>query len=85
MFGAQQELPFGFQPRERYLLQHVEYLIKKYRLMVPCPSRQTLIRMCEDGTFDAVEPGNGRGGWTVYADSFWAWAGYDENAHKKAA
>ncbi len=86
MFNSyQQELPFGFQPRTRFMLAHVEQLIRKHRIVVPCPSRQTLIRMCEDGTFDAVESQPGRRGWMVYADSFWKWAGYSEQESRMAA
>jgi hypothetical protein len=62
------------QIRTLLKLSEVERLIKKYRIMMPCPSRQTLIRMCEDGTFET--PGyRRRWVWTVYADSFWRWAG----------
>ena len=72
---AQQELPIGFNPRPRLQLSEVERLIKKYRIVVPCPSRQTLIRMCEDGTL-LTPPGEMRRScWEVYEDSFWKWAG----------
>lgn len=77
MSYAQRELPFGFTPRPRILLSEVERLITKYRILVPCPSRQTLIRMCEDGTFE-TPGGPSRSGWMVYEDSFWRWAGYAE-------
>ena len=76
-YRDQLELPLGRVPRSRLTLGEVERLIRKFRVIVPCPSRQTLIRMCEDGTFDAMQPPNRRG-WLVYADSFWAWAGCDE-------
>lgn len=69
--------------RTRLALGEVERLITKYNIVIPCPSRQTLIRMCEDGTFET--PSNRRRSfWTVYEDSFWSWA-YDEkpNATEK--
>ncbi|MCV4753851.1 hypothetical protein OFC37_30785, partial [Escherichia coli] len=59
--------------RTRMLLSEVERLISVHKILVPCPSRQTLIRMCEDGTFDARRLPNRRN-WYVYADSFWRWA-----------
>lgn len=67
----QGELPLGINIRPRLRLSEVERLIKKHRITVPCPSRQTLIRMCEDGTYDAKLV---RGGWEVFEDSFWNWA-----------
>ncbi|HEV7700319.1 MAG TPA: hypothetical protein VGO43_08840 [Pyrinomonadaceae bacterium] len=80
MFRAnalQMELPLGFRPRTRISLSEVERLIKQHRIEVPCPSRQKLIRMCEDGTFDTPEdPTSRRSFWLVYEDSFWRWAGY---------
>lgn len=70
----QQSLPFGVTVRPRLLLSEVERLIRVHRILVPCPSRQTLIRMCEDGTFETPDPTPGRRGWMVYEDSFWSWA-----------
>jgi hypothetical protein len=73
---SQQTLPFGITIRPRLQLSEVERLIKLHKIVVPCPSRQTLIRMCEDGTFET--PGRTvRGSWYVYADSFWQWAAVD--------
>lgn len=71
----QHELPFGVRIRPRMTLYEVEQKIKRHEILVPCPSRQTLIRMCEDGTFEGKLD---RGRWEVYKDSFWAWAGYDQ-------
>lgn len=68
----QQDLPFGFMARPTYSLSEVERLIKKHRFIVPCPSRCTLIKMCEDGTFET--PASRRSLWLVYEDSFWKWA-----------
>lgn len=68
--------PTDFRPRPRLRLSEIERLIKQYRIIVPCPSRQTLIRMCEQGTLETPTGAPGRGGWEVYEDSFWKWAGY---------
>lgn len=73
----QPELPMGFRPRTMISLSEVERLIGKYRIIVPCPSRQTLIRMCEDGTFETPGDAPRRSYWLVFEDSFWKWAGYD--------
>lgn len=79
--SLQHELPFGFRPRTRISLGEVERLIRKYRIEVPCPSRQKLIRMCEDGTFDTPNSGRtGRSFWMVFEDSFWRWAGCESEA-----
>ncbi len=70
----------NFQPRTKLKLSEVEILIRKYRLIVPCPSRQTLIGMCENGTFESVGKDNdGRPkptslGWLIFEDSFVRWA-----------
>jgi hypothetical protein len=54
-------------------LSEIERLIKKHRIMLPPPSRQTLIRMCESGIFETVSESPGRSGWLVYEDSFLRW------------
>lgn len=64
----------GFQPRPKLKLSEIERLIKEHRIIVPCPSRQTLIEMCEDGTFETVGGQATTGGWLVYEDSFLKWA-----------
>ena len=71
----QNELPLGINIRPRLRLSEVERLIKRHRIVMPCPSRQTLIRMCEDGTYDAKLV---RGFWEVFEDSFWNWANAEE-------
>jgi hypothetical protein len=78
----QHELPFGVRIRPRMTLFEVEQKIKRHRILEPCPSRQTLIRMCDDGTFEGKLM---RGRWEVYVDSFWQWAGYDEKQMAIAA
>lgn len=72
----QNALPFGVTIRPKLLLAEVERLIRKHRIVVPCPSRQTLIRLCEDGTFETPGGVPTRSGWMVYEDSFWKWANY---------
>lgn len=77
MTPTQLALPFGIQIRPKLKLCEVERLITKHRIIVPCPSRQTLIRMCEEGIFETPDSRPGLSGWMVYEDSFWKWAGYD--------
>jgi len=69
--ASQPGLPFGVTIRPSLRLSAVEDLIDKHRIKVPRPSRNTLIRMCEDGTYDAKLI---RGCWEVFEDSFWSWA-----------
>lgn len=54
-------------------LSEIERLIKKHLIIVPPPSRQTLIRMCEEGIFETAGNKRSRIGWLVYADSFKKW------------
>lgn len=60
--------------RTKLRLGEVERLIRKHRIVVPPPSRTTLIEMCEDGTFETAGNSATRIGWLVYEDSFWRWA-----------
>ena len=62
-----------FNIRTVIKLSEIERLIKKHRIMLPPPSRQTLIRMCESGIFETVSESPGRSGWLVYEDSFLRW------------
>lgn len=54
-------------------LSEIDRLIKKHRIIVPPPSRQTLIRLCEDGTFETASRGTKAIGWLVFEDSFMRW------------
>lgn len=65
---------FDFQPRPKIRLSEIERLIKKHRIIIPPPSRQTLIKLCEDGTFETVGGGPTAIGWLVFEDSFMKWA-----------
>lgn len=70
------KLPPNFRPRPRLRLSEVERIIRVHRIVVPVPSRQTLIRMCEEGKFETPPRASTQSGWEVYEDSFWKWAGY---------
>ncbi|MGD9629198.1 MAG: hypothetical protein AB7V18_08130 [Pyrinomonadaceae bacterium] len=59
--------------RTKLRLSQVERLIEKHRVIVPPPSRRTLINMCEDGRFETASNPPGPLGWLVYEDSFWSW------------
>jgi hypothetical protein len=62
---------FDFAPRATLRLNEIQEIVKHYRLMGnEKPSRDMLIRMCEDGTFDATKT---RVGWLVFEDSFDSW------------
>lgn len=62
-----------FHPRTKIRLSEIERLIKKHRIIIPPPSRQTLIKLCEDGTFETVGGGPTAIGWLVFEDSFTQW------------
>ncbi len=64
---------FEFSPRVKIRLSEIERLIKKHRIIVPPPSRQTLIKLCEDGTLETAGSGPTLIGWLVFEDSFHAW------------
>ena len=66
-----QSLNMNARPKIR--LSEIEKLIKRHRIIVPPPSRRTLIRMCEDGTLETARRPNERTGWLVYEDSFLKW------------
>ena len=63
-----------FQPRPKIRLSEIERLIRKHRIIVPPPSRQTLIKLCEDGTFETAGTKPSVIGWLVFEDSFFRWA-----------
>ena len=66
-----QALDISNRPTMR--LGEIERLIKKHRIIMPPLSRATLIRMCEDNTFEAVGGAATKLGWLVYEDSFLKW------------
>ncbi len=59
-------------PRPKLRLSEIERLIRKHRIIIPTPSRRTLIAWCEDGTFEATPKTPGMT-WLVYEDSFLKW------------
>jgi len=59
--------------RPKLRLSEIERLIEKHRIIVPPLSRQTLIRMCEEGIFETSGSAAGRNGWLVFEDSFLKW------------
>ena len=62
-----------FKPRVKMRLSEIERLMKKHRIIVPPLSRQTLIKLCEDGTFETAGGSPTMVGWLVFEDSFLAW------------
>ena len=59
--------------RTRIRLAEVERIIRKERILVPPPSRSTLIGLIEDGTFEATSSTPTKFGWLIYEDSFRRW------------
>ena len=59
--------------RAKLRLAEVERLIRKNRIIVPPPTRKTLISMCEDGTLETAGTAPTKLGWLVYEDSFLKW------------
>lgn len=62
-----------FVPRPKIRLGEIERLIRKHRIITPPLSRQTLIKMCEDGTFETSGAKPASVGWLVFEDSFLRW------------
>ncbi|MBA2380236.1 MAG: hypothetical protein H0V76_11750 [Blastocatellia bacterium] len=62
-----------FTPRVKLRLGEIERIIKAQRIIVPPPSRQTLVKMCEEGIFETVGSGPTALGWLVFEDSFLKW------------
>lgn len=66
--------------RTKLRLGEVERLIRKHRIIVPPPTRKTLIGMCEDGTLETAGTSPTKLGWLVYEDSFLKWISSLENS-----
>ncbi|MBK9215115.1 MAG: hypothetical protein IPM59_05885 [Chloracidobacterium sp.] len=60
-------------PRTLLRLSEVERLIRKHRIIVPPPSRRTLIAWCEDGRLLTAPRSSARSPYLVYEDSFLEW------------
>jgi hypothetical protein len=67
----QRVLQINSRPKLR--LGEIERIIKMHRIIIPPPSRQTLIRMCEEGVFETAGNSASRTGWLVYEESFLKW------------
>jgi hypothetical protein len=65
--------PLHAKPRTKLRLGEIERLIKEHKIIVPPPSRPTLVKLCENGTFETVGSRATSLGWLVYEDSFWKW------------
>lgn len=65
--------PLDRKVRTKLRLGEVERIIKENRVIVPVPSRQSLIRMCESGKLETVGGAPTTLGWLVYEDSLWEW------------
>lgn len=61
---------YGMTIRRKLRLSEVARIIEEYGIIVPCPSRQTLINWLEDGTLEGIQTA---GFWLVYEDSFRDW------------
>jgi hypothetical protein len=67
------EQMFNSNTRTKLRLSEIERLIRKHRIIVPPPSRPTLRKLCEDGTFETAGSTPTLMGWLVFEDSFWKW------------
>lgn len=61
---------FGFKLEPCLRLQRVEEILREQRIFDPIPSRNTLIKLIEDGTLDGLLTSVG---YVVYESSFIAW------------
>lgn len=64
------QFKFDFAPRTMLRLSEIEEILTQQRVMRTPPSRNTLIEMCEEGTFEGSKT---RFGWMVFEDSFEDW------------
>jgi hypothetical protein len=61
------------KPPTMLRLAEIERLIRTSRLIVPPPSRHTLIALCDDGTFETAPRRKARDPYLVTEDSFLKW------------
>lgn len=52
-------------------LNEIERLLRKYRIVIPIPTRASLVNYCDNGTWDCVFKSGI--GWLVYEESFLKW------------
>jgi len=62
---------FGAPVQVRLRLKEVEEILRRTRVLVPVPSRPTLIGLCEEGILDGEKSASF--GWIVTEESFKAW------------
>ena len=60
------------KPRPKLRLAEIERLIRKHRILIPPPSRRSLVALCESGRLETTPRRNGQT-WLVYEDSFLRW------------
>lgn len=65
---------YNIKIRPKLRLSEVQRLIEELRIIIPAPTRHTLIKMCEDGTFETLGNRPTNVGWLVFEDSFLRWA-----------
>jgi hypothetical protein len=61
------------QLRPRLRISEVERAIRIHRIILPPLSRRSILRMCEDGTFETAPRSSGRSPYFIYEDSFLDW------------
>ncbi len=54
-------------------ISEVERLIRIHRIIVPPLSRRSILRMCEEGTFETAPRPSPLGTYLIYEDSFLEW------------
>jgi hypothetical protein len=64
---------FGFQPRRKLTLSEIVRRLKAHKIIEPCPSKSTLMKLCENGTLETVGGKPTSLGWLVYEDSLNRW------------
>ena len=72
MTAAIRQYDFGFAPRTTLKIGFVEELIKERRLIVPCPARNTLIELIDEGVIEGYL-NHDLSCYVVFEDSFLAW------------
>jgi excisionase family DNA binding protein len=72
---------FGFPVQPALRLREIETILKQTRVVVPVPSRPTLIMLIETGILEGYKMGRA---WLVYETSFHKWVrSFQPEAWKK--
>ena len=61
------------QLRPKLRLSEIERAIRIHRIIVPPLSRRSIVRMCEDGTFETAPRPTPKAPYYIYEDSFLSW------------